>query len=239
MAKRSQVETEQPEPKVADNGDDGGQHTETAPKAGEAPIDSLIAGMSEPSPDAIAAMRQDETSEMDTAPSPAAVPVKRGRGRPKGATSKVKIPGTGAKENVAIAPPEDTTASARMTAASCTQLTILAATIIGGPDFQPGMNPMVNQRDDVFLNDAYFEYCKAKNFNDIPPGVALCAALMVYAAPRFQQPATQSRMKSLAQKVGGFIGKFRRGKKHNGAHVNTGDDGERENHSRPRSFQTI
>lgn len=193
--------------------------------------------MSAPSPDAMAAMRNDEPPLVET-PSPRTHGGARaGAGRKsKGTTprSRVNIPGSSKTSNAAIAPQgEDKIASHAMTAGACTSMTILIATILGGEDFAPGPNPIAGgANDQKILYNAYFDYAKAKDMVDLPPGVALAAAVLVYIAPRLGKPTARSRMGFIAGKIGGFFKHVftRKKARANGAWVNPGDDGKREDH---------
>lgn len=210
---------------------------------GGAVIDTLISSMSPPNPDAIASVRQ-EVEPLDNSPAADPEPVKRGRGRPKGSItkpakpttrrapkSKVNIPKDDPAPNVAdapqVSPDEKRKTEAQLTGAGFAQVTFLAATIIGGPDFQPAFNPLTQMHDAEMLTKAYADYCYAKGVTDLSPGIVLSLALLSYAAPRFTKPATQSRVKSMWEFTKRFFGKFRR---KNGARFDPRNDGERQEH---------
>jgi hypothetical protein len=171
-----------------------------------------------------------------TDPPPAAPqpePPKRGRGRPPGSgkknASKVgTLSGSPQAGNAAI-PPQDQTAAIAMSAGALTSITLLAGTIIGGPDFAPGPNPLVGGKNDQdFLQAAYFDYCKAKGVQDVPPGVALTAALMIYITPRLSRPATQTRLGKLGEFFGKIWLKIRKRSNGHAARVIGGNDRERQ-----------
>lgn len=95
------------------------------------------------------------------------------------------------------------------------------AVSLGGEEWIPRTKDGINER--ALLEGAFSDYCIAKGIADIPPGVALLAALMMYAAPRFTMPKTQSKM----ERVGLWIrAKLRKGKSR-AAHVDPRDDRER------------
>jgi len=100
--------------------------------------------------------------------------------------------------------------------------------------------PKVENGVDENLNlvKAFDDYYRVKGVADIPPGAALVLALLGYGASRLQLPQTRSRFEVILNgvKVGAF--KFARGAfeffkkigvRKNGSHVNTRDDGKREN----------
>ena len=215
--------------------------------------ETLADEMPEPSPNAIAEKVTDAPAQTVSEPSP--VPASRGRGRPKlsdeekakrATTRKSKIgtiPKGEVPNNVADAT-HDATAAIALAAGTATSLTIMLGCMIGGSDFAPEKNALAGgMTDDKFLYQAYFDYCKAKGVSDIPPGVALTAAIMVYVAPRLNKPTTQSRL----QKVGGFfIGawkKFRNRKNNrtilNAAYVDRGNDRERQDNARPQAVGPV
>lgn len=242
-----------------------GEETETtaAPPPVEVPVSETTTAadigarmadeMPEAQPNAIAQTADKNAPEPVTVSAPQSVTAPgptRGRGRPplsteekekRAAARKSKIgtlPKNAAPENVANAP-QDQTAAISMAAGTATTLTILAACAIGGDDFAPQKNDLAGgMTDDKFLMSAYFDYFKAKGVSDIPPGVALCAALMLYIAPRLSKPQAQSRLK----KVGGVVArgvvtiwrKIRR-KKNNAPYADSRNDGERENYARPQA----
>lgn len=194
---------------------------------------ALVKSMPEPQPDAIAAVRHDASPTDDT-PAPTPEPEKkRGRGRPPGSgKSKVSIPGKGEKAVVAASPQADSAAKAlaatKLAAATATQMTILTGVMLGGEDFKPDKNPIAgDMRDDEILRDAYFEYFQAKGIVDIPPGVALVSAIVVYVMPRLNKPNAQTRIGFVASKTKAFFARLFR--KKNGPQSNTRDDGERQN----------
>lgn len=62
---------------------------------------------------------------------------------------------------------------------------------LGGDEWTPRTDP-VNEVE--MMQTAFGDYFVAKGINDFPPGVALCVALGMYAAPRFTMPETQTRV---------------------------------------------
>ncbi len=222
----------------------GSPQPATATDIGERMAEEMPA----PSPNAVAEMSSENDASLNAPsdPQPAPLPEapKRGRGRPpmtddqkaaNKAARKSKV-GTVSKSatvaNVAETSQEQTAAIA-MAAGTATSLTIMLGCVIGGEDFAPGKNPLAGgMDDDKFLFKAYFDYCKAKGVQDIPPGVALSAALMVYVAPRLNKPNTKTRLQKVGGAIAHFWGKIRKRKTANAPHVIGRDDGERENDTR-------
>lgn len=191
---------------------------------------SLIGSMSGPNHVAISAVT---AREGRPEPEIATEPPKRGRGRPKGATTrKSRISGLAGDPKAAAAqaapmPAEDQIEiSQRMSAATAAQMTIMTGMIIGGEDFAPRKNELANVNDTEMLTEAYFNYFKAKNMPELPPGLALFCAVMCYVAPRLAQPTTQSRVKVFFTKVTGFFKRIFTRRK-NAAQPDRRDDGER------------
>jgi hypothetical protein len=60
------------------------------------------------------------------------------------------------------------------------------------------------------LEHAFGEYFVAKQWGDLPPGLALCAALAMYTLPRFAMPNTKTRLQKFkewaARKYGAWKG---------------------------------
>jgi hypothetical protein len=199
--------------------------------------------MSEPRPNAVAALNPDNTDKpQNDALDVGQDPGPKKRGRPKGSTNRRSRLGSIQQEpapgNVAEKQQLDIAAQTAMAAGTATHLTILTGIMIGGTDFQPMKNPMVGGMDDAeFLNKAYTDYFQAKGVTDIPPGVALTAALMCYVAPRFRLPETQSRTKKFALWISEKWAKFRNRK--NAAHVVSRDDGKRQDNAQQRPVASV
>jgi hypothetical protein len=87
--------------------------------------------------------------------------------------------------------PQEQQARAAGVAAAAALVTI--GTMIGGEEWYPQKEPLDEMQN---LSDAFGNYFVAKNVQDFPPGVALCFAVAMYAAPRFTQPKTQTRVAS-------------------------------------------
>jgi len=194
-----------------------------------AQTEALAGSWPEIQPHAVEAMRAENSVHEET-PELSETPAPKKRGRPPGSKSSVstlakKVPGSNKEISTAPAVPAT---DYKMMGAQCAQMTFLLGTVIGGADFAPMQkNPITQISDQEMLTDAYAKYAEAKQMNDLPPGMALGATLMVYIASRLQFPNTQSRL----QKIGGFfkhIWSKIKGRK-NGARSNGGDNAVREN----------
>jgi len=138
--------------------------------------------------------------------------------------------------------PDQEAADRKATAAFFTLMFISGSVGLFGEEWLPtkGMNEqemLINKCDD---------WLKSMGISDLPPGLALVAAVGAYAAPRVFKPNTQTRMKivfvTLKDSVGKFIGnvfgtiagflkKIFKGVKQNAAHVNPRDNGDRKDNA--------
>jgi len=146
---------------------------------------------------AVAAMKEGQSSQEVTPDASDTATPKKKRGRPPGSGSKVStLARKGAGGNTPVSAAKAVVAvDYKVMGAQCAQLTFLIGTMVGGADFAPmARNPLTETSDQEMLTDAYAKYAEAKQMNDLPPGVALCATLMVYVASRLQFPNTQSRL---------------------------------------------
>jgi hypothetical protein len=84
--------------------------------------------------------------------------------------------------------------NARAAGAAAAGALVTVGMMIGGEEWQPITEP-VNEMEQ--LSNAFGNYFVAKGVNDFPPGVALSMAICMYALPRFTQPKTQTRVRSL------------------------------------------
>lgn len=64
----------------------------------------------------------------------------------------------------------------------------------------PEWKPTAREQDQLeFYTEAY---CRSMGFTDIPPGMALCVCLGMYAIPRINHPNTKAKLRNIAAKVG-------------------------------------
>lgn len=78
---------------------------------------------------------------------------------------------------------------------------IVMGMMIGGDEWQPSNANGLDEK--LLLETAFGDYFVATGKDDIPPGVALSAVIVMYAAPRFAMPKTQ-------QRTAGLTGWFKR-----------------------------
>ena len=195
------------------------KETLDAPKL--APVDSivddLVGKMSPPSENAIAAHNQEQErnnvvlgaehkGKLDmhgTAFDPAVhkvnqktgLPVKSKTGKwfvknnvtaPQSKAPRKSMLGTAviAQEENDIKAQEEVRATGKVAA----QILFTLGRTIGGDDFIP------RPEEDAMISDAFAVYMQSKNMKDLPPGVALCVAIMAYVLPRFAQPAVAKKL---------------------------------------------
>ena len=195
----------------ADNGAGAATPAPESTPRGGGLASELIAGMSEPSEHAIAQAQAQQAENVNSLPDgfdpalhetdangkPVLTPTGRFKKKPKGAagsTAKKSVLSTGRAESVQVptASPEQI---ARASGAGAANLLIVMGMIVGGEEWQPRQNKDMDEK--AMLEQAFGDYFAATGKMDIPPGWALCAAIGLYAAPRFTMPKTQSRFKRL------------------------------------------
>lgn len=143
-------------------------------------------------------------------------------------------------------------ARARAAGITAAHSIFLLGTAFGGEEWKPREQP-ISER--AMMEEAWSNYFVAKGVTDFPPGVALCMALCMYAAPRFTMPQTQERARGIKQwialriarrklkkelKKRGIVAEveirdgviFLDGREYRGTLSNRGDERERENDSR-------
>jgi hypothetical protein len=64
----------------------------------------------------------------------------------------------------------------------------------GGDEWEPIRNAEIGADEMGNLRKAFGDYFVAKNYKDIPPGVALAIAVLGYAGPRCFMPQTRTRL---------------------------------------------
>lgn len=76
-------------------------------------------------------------------------------------------------------------------------LLVTVGRTFGGDEWQPMLNAEIGLDEMGNLRKAFGDYFVAKNYKDIPPGVALAIAVLGYAGPRCFMPQTRSRLQSV------------------------------------------
>lgn len=98
---------------------------------------------------------------------------------------------------------------ARAAGAGAANLFLAVMTGIGGQEWMPRIDDKSGMNEKAMLEGAAADYFAAKGWGDLPPGLALTAAVCMYALPRFAMPQTQTRMQKFKIWLGGKIGKWR------------------------------
>ena len=98
---------------------------------------------------------------------------------------------------------------------------ILIAQGLGGEEWNPKKDVEQGTDERLLLQTAFGDYFVAKGVTDFPPGIALVLAVGMYAAPRFTQPQTQSKIKNAWIKTKDYLKRMRErgaqsGIRHNG-----------------------
>jgi hypothetical protein len=89
--------------------------------------------------------------------------------------------------------------AARLSGVACANMLISLGMGLGGEEWKPRTTPIDEK---PMLEEAFANYAIAKNWTDLPPGIALTFAVSVYVLPRFAMPITRSRF----QKAKSWIG---------------------------------
>jgi hypothetical protein len=85
--------------------------------------------------------------------------------------------------------------AARASGAMAANLLITLGVVAGGEEWHPLRDETTGLDEKVMLEKAFGDYFEATGREDIPPGLALTAAVAGYAIPRFTKPKTKSRLK--------------------------------------------
>lgn len=84
----------------------------------------------------------------------------------------------------------------RMAGAMAGTMLVRISAAVGGQEFLPRTITVpggLTYNEEQFLQTAFGDYFVAKGISDIPPGLVLCSALMMYYMPRFQSPEVRQR----------------------------------------------
>jgi hypothetical protein len=88
---------------------------------------------------------------------------------------------------------------ARAAGAGAANLLLALSVGLGGQEWQPRYDEKTGQNEKLMLEHAFGEYFVSKQWGDLPPGLALCAALSMYALPRFAMPQTRTRFQKFKE----------------------------------------
>lgn len=99
----------------------------------------------------------------------------------------------------------------RAAGAGAANLLFALAIGLGGAEWQPVIDEKNGRNEKLMLEHAFGEYFVSKQWGDLPPGLALTAALCMYALPRFAMPQTRTRFQKFkawaAGKYGAWVAK--------------------------------
>lgn len=141
--------------------------------------------------------------------------LKRGKKGANAATGANSSPGVKPANSNGIVVPGTTSAmsakeqSSRAGGAGTANLLLAAAIGLGGDEWQPRKDEKTGLDEKLMLETAFGDYFAAKGFEDLPPGLALLAAVAMYAAPRFAMPKTQTRVQKVRGWLGAKIGRWK------------------------------
>lgn len=96
--------------------------------------------------------------------------------------------------------PDSKIASSRATGKMAANLFLMLSCGIGGQEWMPRTVPMDEK---AMLEEGFADYFQSKEWEDMPPGIALVACLGMYAMPRFAMPKTQERAKGFKNWIAG------------------------------------
>lgn len=99
--------------------------------------------------------------------------------------------------------------AARQGGAGAANLMLMCAVGLGGDEWQPRRDEKSCMDEKLMLETAFGDWFAAHEWQDLPPGLALVAAIGIYAMPRFQMPKTQTRMQKFKGWLGAKIGKWK------------------------------
>lgn len=89
---------------------------------------------------------------------------------------------------------QDHKVESRAAGKAATALLIQTGMVLGGEEWQPIIDPTSGVNEPLMLETAFTDYFAAKEITDFPPNIALAIAVVGYAAPRFAQPKTKTRL---------------------------------------------
>jgi hypothetical protein len=97
----------------------------------------------------------------------------------------------------------------RHAGAAAANLMLAVSVGIGGEEWQPVIDDKTGKNEKLMLEMAFGDYFAAKQWGDLPPGLALCAAVCMYAVPRFGMPKTKTRMQRFKEWLGAKYGAWK------------------------------
>lgn len=86
---------------------------------------------------------------------------------------------------------------ARASGTMAANLLMTLGVVVGGDEWHPVKDPNTGMDEKLMLESAFADYFEATGKTDIPPGLALTAAIGGYMLPRFTMPKTRTRMQKV------------------------------------------
>ncbi len=118
-------------------------------------------------------------------------------GRKKGSATKNGQSVIGVKTEQKQSPEQAAAVQARASGTMAANLLMTLGVVVGGDEWHPVKDVNTGMDEKLMLETAFADYFEATGKTDIPPGMALTAAIGGYMLPRFTMPKTQSRMQKL------------------------------------------
>lgn len=118
-------------------------------------------------------------------------------GRKKGGANNASQSVIGVKSEPKQSPEQAAAVQARASGTMAANLLMTLGVVVGGEEWHPVKDPNTGMDEKLMLETAFADYFEATGKTDIPPGMALTAAIGGYMLPRFTMPKTQSRMQKL------------------------------------------
>jgi hypothetical protein len=106
--------------------------------------------------------------------------------------AKLSLPGGGQSGTES---PDAKVASARASGVGCANLLIALSVGLGGEEWIPRAPPQYPMDEKAALEQGFADYFQSREWEDLPPGLALIACIVVYAMPRLTMPKTKERAK--------------------------------------------
>jgi hypothetical protein len=114
--------------------------------------------------------------------------------QPQSSRPQLKLPGGGQPGPESL---DAKVASARASGIGCANLLIALSVGIGGEEWIPRAPPQYPLDEKAALEQGFADYFQSKEWEDLPPGLALIACIAVYAMPRLTMPKTKERAKGI------------------------------------------
>lgn len=99
--------------------------------------------------------------------------------------------------------------ASRTGGAQAANLFLMASVMIGGDEFHPRKDDKIGLDEKVMLETVFGDYFAAKQWEDLPPGLALICACGMFILPRLAMPKTQTRVQKVRGWLGAKIGRWK------------------------------